>query len=169
MTNPTNPKGHEIETAPNSRAPATEPGDFWSEVDRLFREFQDGFYSSLRSPSLGAGSLGRSVGFAPALADVADKGRAFEITADLPGVPKDQIDVRVVGNTVQIEAQHASEAQEESRTFLRRERVWSGFHRQIELPEPVRSENVTARYENGVLVVTVPKAQPTVETKVAVQ
>jgi HSP20 family protein len=167
MPNETTPVSNRTEIAA-SNAPGA-PADFWSEVDRLFQDFHDSFYSAARSPSFGIEPYGRAQGLAPALADVADKGAAFEITADLPGTNKDQIDIQVVGNSVRIEAQHSSERREEGRNFLRRERVWSGFQRQIELPEPVNSEHVTAKYENGVLVVTVPKAHPVTSKKVAVQ
>jgi HSP20 family protein len=153
--------------APSELATYT-PRDFWTDVERWFQEFDQGSCTAIRSPTLGNASIGRGPGVVPAAADVVDLGGAFQITADPPGAKKGEIDVRVVGNTVLIQSEPGAEKTEKGREFLRRERTWSGFHRAIELPEPVKAEDVTAKFEDGVLVVTVPKAQPTVEKKVRV-
>ena len=154
---------------PTTEIAPTETRDPWSQVDQLFREFHDSFFSTLRSPGLPVEGFARIGEFAPALSDVSDLGESYEIAAELPGIARDQIDVRVVGNSVHISAQQKAEQEEKRKNYLRRERVWSGYSRSIELPEPVRSDDVRARYEDGELTVTVPKAQPIVERKVAVQ
>lgn len=143
--------------------------DFWSQVDQLFRDFQSGFYTTVRNPSFAAATYGHEAAPAPALADVADRGEQYEIQADLPGVSRDQIDVRVIGNAVQLQATPKSPTAGNGAAYLRRERNWSGYRRIIELPEPIRGEDIRARFEDGVLTVSVPKAHPVVERKVEVQ
>jgi HSP20 family protein len=145
--------------------PPTE--DLWSQMDRMFRNFERDFLSTFRRPDVGASPMG--VPALPALADVADRGDVYEIAADLPGVSKDRIDVRVSGNLVQIRAETDLSKEEKNKNFLRRERQYSGFQRLIELPEQVDSEGVKARYQDGVLTVTVPKANPIQERKVNVE
>jgi HSP20 family molecular chaperone IbpA len=154
------------ETALETTDPA--PADFWSQVDRWFRDVHDGFYSMTRTfPSLDP-QLARTA-VVPALTDISDQGDRYAIVTDLPGVSKETIELKVSGNTVDIRANTSASSERSDRAYLRRERIWSGFQRQIELPEPVRADDVTARFENGVLTVSVPKAHPVVEKKVAVQ
>jgi HSP20 family protein len=144
------------------------PEDIWSHMDRLFRNFERDILGAFRGPAP-TGTAGMPVPALPALADVADKGDAYEISADLPGIPKEKIDVRVAGNLVQIRAENDLQKEEKDKNFLRRERYYSGFQRLIELPEQVEGEGVKARYENGVLTITVPKANPVQEKKVSVE
>jgi HSP20 family protein len=146
-----------------------ETRDCWSPLDDLIRGFPSGLFGPIEARLAEAFEGNGGGGFGPALLDVSDLGANFEITAELPGMAKDRIDVRVVGSTVQIVAEQTTAHEEKRRHYLRRERTWSGYRRSVELPEPVRSDDVRARYENGVLTVTVPKAHPTAETKVAVQ
>jgi HSP20 family protein len=146
-------------------SPATTESDpFWAEVDRSFRRF----YGSFLGHPLGSGSATEGW-LAPAPIDVADKGESYELTADLPGITKDLVDIRVTGELVQIRATRSAEAQKKGEGYLRLERSWAGFERSVELPEAVRAEGVTASLANGVLTVAVPKAHPVVERKVPVQ
>jgi HSP20 family protein len=146
-------------------SPATNESDpFWAEVDRSFRRFYGGFFGHpLGSSSATEGWL------APAAIDVADKGESYELTVDLPGISKEQVDIRVTGDLVQIRAARSAESQKKGEGYLRLERSWAGFERSVELPEPVRADAVTASLSDGVLTVAVPKANPVVERKVPVQ
>jgi HSP20 family protein len=158
----------QIESTERAAAARTnEPEDLWRQMDRLFRDFQDSFRSALRTPATGI----FSGAFVPALADVSDLGDRYEIVADLPGTAKDQLDVRAIGQTLHIsaEAARATESPSSPREYLRHERTWSGFQRSIELPEPIRNDGIVARYADGVLQLTVPKANPIVEKRIPVQ
>ena len=84
------------------------------------------------APWTGYGTLFRS-----APTDIVDTGTAYQIRAEVPGVAKDQIDIRVNGNLVEISAEDKSEKTESSPGYLQRERVVTSFHRAFELPEPV--------------------------------
>lgn len=136
-------------------APTVDP--FWGQVDRLFREL----HQSFEPAAVWNGRL-------PAVTDVVDLGESFEIRAELPGVPKEKVDIRVTGDTVQISADLTREATETGPNYLRHERTGYGFERQVVLPEPVREDGITAKSENGVLTVLLPKAHPVVERKVPV-
>lgn len=143
-------------------------GEPWARVDHLFDRL-----SRELLPSFGPGEGGwpalDSDSFAPARADVEEKSDSYVVRADLPGVPKDKIDVRVQGNLVTISAENTVETADESKAWLRRERNYVGFRRFIELPEPVLADKVQAQYTDGVLHLTVPKAHPVTEQKVTVQ
>ncbi|KUK16634.1 MAG: Small heat shock protein [Thermococcus sibiricus] len=93
--------------------------------------------------------------------DIFDSGEEFVITAELPGVKKEDIKVRVLEDTVYIEAQVKREQELEKEGAVRIERYYSGYRRTIRLPEEVIPEKAKAKYNNGVLEIRVPKKHPT--------
>ena len=97
--------------------------------------------------------------------DVEDRVDEYVVTADLPGFTKDDIDVELVEQTLRIAAESETEAEtEEPGQYVRRERSRESMSRSISLPEAVEKEAVEARYKNGVLTVTLPKAYTTEDT-----
>jgi HSP20 family protein len=103
--------------------------------------------------------------FAPierARMDVVDKGAAFEVTVDLPGVKKEEINVSVEGNRVMISAETKTEKEKkEGDKVLYSERSMASYARSFELPTEVTEAGAEAHYENGVLTMTLPKRSPT--------
>lgn len=89
--------------------------------------------------------------------DVADSDEEFVVTADLPGLSKDDIDVSLADRTLKIEADYEGEEGEESADYLRRERNRQPVSRSLTLPEPVEEERISATFKQGVLTVTLPK------------
>ena len=81
------------------------------------------------------------------------------LTADTPGVPKESLRVDVVeGKVLVISSSWEKESKEEEEgRILREERVHSSFSRSVRLPESVDAGAIRAKYENGVLHVTIPK------------
>ena len=100
------------------------------------------------------------------LVDIRDEDDNIAITTDLPGVNKEDIDITVSDNTVQINALCKKEATGEE-VYHRQERTYEGFSRTIILPESVTEEGANAKLENGVLKVTLLKLEK--EHKITVQ
>lgn len=97
--------------------------------------------------------------------DVEDRPEAYVVTADLPGFGKDDIEVELTEQTLRIAAEAESEAEtEEPGRYVRRERSRESMSRSIALPEAVEEEGVEARFKNGVLTVTLPKAYGSEDT-----
>ena len=102
-------------------------------------------------------------GMASSLAlDVKETPEKFIITASVPGVPPTDIDITVLGDTLRIsgrrkEKEDGQETGEGSRWLLR-ERRFGAFERTVSLPSVVDSENAAADFKDGVLTVTLPKA-----------
>ncbi|WP_379796949.1 Hsp20/alpha crystallin family protein [Haloplanus sp. GCM10025708] len=93
--------------------------------------------------------------------DLEDRDDEFVVTADLPGFDKDDIDVQLTDDTLEIHADHEEEHEEEQEgRYIRQERTRRSMSRSIRLPEAVDKSEVTAEYDNGVLTVTLPKATP---------
>ena len=82
------------------------------------------------------------------------------LRADLPGFDRDDIDVQVTATRLTLTADRETETMEEQGEFLWQERRWGSVARTVRLPESVSLEDVTAKFENGVLTVHMPKATP---------
>lgn len=125
----------------------------FDELERLFERMNQQF-----ERAAGDMDTGGMFGMGSASVDVADRDNELVVTADLPGFDKEDIDVKLSGDTLQIEAQHEEATEEgDEAEYIRRERSHQTVSRSVTLPEQVREDDVTARYKNGVLTVTLPK------------
>jgi HSP20 family protein len=106
----------------------------------------------------------------PAL-DVAERGDAYVIHAELPGVSPEQVDVSFEQNVLTIRGTKPASfdvaAEGEVRVFAA-ERVHGSFERSVRLPEFVDAERIDANFTNGLLTVTVPKAQAAQPRKITI-
>jgi HSP20 family protein len=100
--------------------------------------------------------------------DAVRKDDRVELRFDLPGVRPDSIDLTVEHNVLTVKAERSSGADEDSET-LAHERTWGSFYRQVRLGEALDADRVEARYEDGVLHVTVPVAETAKPRKVEIQ
>ena len=90
--------------------------------------------------------------------DVAQDDKTYTVTADMPGVKKDDIHVEIDGNLVSISAEVKKESEDkEGEKVLRRECYYGAMQRSFTLPTDVEGGKVEAKYVNGVLEVTLPK------------
>ncbi len=90
--------------------------------------------------------------------DLADHGEQYVVTADLPGYEKADVDVKLVGGDLRIEAERDLDDEgEDGPEYLRRERRREAVSRRLRLPEPVDEEDVAATLEAGVLTVELAK------------
>ncbi|MCY4019345.1 MAG: Hsp20/alpha crystallin family protein [Chloroflexi bacterium] len=91
--------------------------------------------------------------------DVEENEESYVVRADLPGVSLDDISVNIHDDLLTISAETTSESKDESKRVLVRERRVGKFSRSLRFPIPVKGDSVEAGFENGVLSVTVPKAE----------
>jgi HSP20 family protein len=90
---------------------------------------------------------------------------AYHIEADLPGVKKDDIQVEVKDGRVAISGERKAKEEVAEDDYYRMESRYGRFERSFALPDNVDEENVSARCEDGVLEVILPKKQPDADTK----
>jgi HSP20 family protein len=90
------------------------------------------------------------------------------VSAQLPGMAAKDLDVHVTQNAVSIAGEHQEEKQTEEKGFVRSEFQYGRFQRVIPLPAPVKQEEVRSEFKDGVLTLTLPKAQPGSHTAVKV-
>jgi HSP20 family protein len=130
------------------------------EVDRLFDNFGVGLW---RSP------FGRSAfdvepfwrrelswSTAPAV-DIAESEKAYEVTADLPGMDEKNIEVNVANGTLTIKGEKQEQTEEKKKDYYLNERRFGSFERSFGIPEEVDESKIEANFKKGVLTVTLPK------------
>jgi len=89
--------------------------------------------------------------------DLIDRGEYLLLTAEMPGITKDQLEVTILDNKVTIKGSvHKPDPDKEGRV-LTRERLYGDFARTVELPVAVDAASSGAQVENGILVVKLPK------------
>lgn len=91
------------------------------------------------------------------------------ITAELPGVKPEDIDISVVGETLKLTGSRQPEEVEEGTKFHRRERGFGEFTRTFQLPFAVETDNVEAVFEKGVLHISLPRAEAEKPKKISVK
>ncbi|MFZ1730991.1 MAG: Hsp20/alpha crystallin family protein [Bacteroidota bacterium] len=93
------------------------------------------------------------------MTDITEDVDKYELSFDLPGMKKEQIRMNFSDNTLKISGERASTEQKKDATSHRIERVSGKFYRSFTFPTQVNAEHISATYTDGVLVVTVPKAE----------
>ena len=121
-----------------------------SAMDRLLEE-------SFVRP--GSGLL-RGATVAPPL-DIAETEDAFVVTASLPGVKPEDVDIAVQGSTLTLRGETTAAVEQTGTRWHVRERSVGAFQRSVTLPTPVNANACDAQYEHGVLTLTLPKADET--------
>jgi len=103
--------------------------------------------------------------------DVTEKDNAYEVKADIPGVKKEDINVRIDGNVVQIDAQvkREKETRGNGDKVLRSERYYGNVSRTFSLADDVDDGKAEAKYADGVLTLALPKRTTAASKKVTVQ
>jgi HSP20 family protein len=117
------------------------------------------------------GTLGNGRVWVPAL-DVLERGDAYTILAELPGVAPEQVELQFEQNVLTIrgtkQPQVESANDGELRVFAA-ERVHGSFERSVRLPEHVDAERIEAQFLNGLLTITVPKAKTAQPRKIQIR
>ena len=95
--------------------------------------------------------------------DIRDEGDKFVLEAELPGFKKEDIKLDLKDGILTVSAQHSESSEEKDKkgSYIRRERRYGSFARKFDV-SGIQEDGITAAYNNGVLELTLPKAQPVV-------
>jgi HSP20 family protein len=148
------------------------PRDYWmtdpfSEMRRMLDTFRANMEDTLERVFPSQASL-------PALkqprVDILDLGDALQVVADMPGVQKEDIEINLTPERVEISAESSTETERKEEDYTYRERGYASYRRVLDLPADVLPDKAEASFKNGVLEVTLPKKEPTeVEKKTRLQ
>ncbi|MTV15463.1 MULTISPECIES: Hsp20/alpha crystallin family protein [Bradyrhizobium] len=147
---------------------AAQPAKNWqpfetlrNQIDRLFHDFQSGF---LQAPSYRSlldmePFWRRDLGFSvtPAI-DIVEKEKAFEITAELPGLDAKNIDLQLSDDVLTIKGEKQDEKEEKTKDRYVSERRYGSFRRSLQIPGSVDADKIEATFRNGILTVSLPKS-----------
>jgi HSP20 family protein len=138
-------------------SPLRDVSSLQDEVERMFRQaFGD------REAASTAGA------FTPAL-DVEETEEGFTLHIELPGVAADDVEVSLEENVLSVAGERRFYEEKEAEGFRRIERHFGRFHRAVRLPDRVDPEGVSASYRDGMLTITVPKADEAKPRRIEIQ
>lgn len=131
------------------------------EMDRLFSDFFAHPYRQL-GPGKAVERVepeGRMPSLRKAFTDVQETDREVIVTAELPGMNREDIELHVTAENLEVKAQKKEEHKEEKEGYRAYGRRYSGFYRNIPLPTAIQPDDAKATYKNGVLEVILPKKE----------
>ncbi|RIB02952.1 HSP20-like chaperone [Gigaspora rosea] len=142
-------------------------GNFENSVSRLFDDFFKDLNIERQSGNNNSRSGSSRTNWAPPL-DVHESEKEYSVNAELPGVTKEQINLDVRENTLIISGEtKKDEKYKEGNTHIQ-ERRYGSFTRTITLPRNVKTGDITAKFENGILEVKLPKDESAAK-KISIQ
>ena len=89
--------------------------------------------------------------------EISDKGKNYELKAELPGVKKEDLDIEIDSNYVVINAQKSEEKEENDKTYKKTEFRYGEFSRTVYFPEEIDTDKTEAKLEHGILKIEAPK------------
>ncbi len=122
--------------------------DLRKELDSFFSRFPRSFFDNYTQDE----------SWMP-LVDIEETKSDFIIKAELPGLKKDDIKINLDDNVLTIEGERKSEKEDKEKTYHRIERFYGKFYRAISLPKGIDENNIKAKFENGLLEITLPKSE----------
>ena len=100
--------------------------------------------------------------------DIQETADGYRLQAELPGLTRDDINITLENNVLRLTGERKFERDAKKENFQRIERTYGAFSRAFALPQQVNSEGVQAAFENGVLTITVPKAEQAKPRKIEI-
>jgi HSP20 family protein len=136
----------------------------WSSLDRLssLRDLLDSAFELAGSSS----AAGHRSGWSPAL-DIFEDSETVSVRLEAAGLKKEDFEISLHDDNLTISGERKSEAAAEGESF-RSERFFGAFSRTVTLPTSVKADAVSANYRDGILTVTLPKAEEAKPRKIEV-
>lgn len=129
----------------------------WLDPFDLLTDLQEDF-GRLFSPALRQNQPEGWRELVPSL-EIHEDENQFNLTVDVPGIERKDIDISVTGNTLTVKGERKHEEKKREKGYFYSERRYGSFQRSIQLPSEVESDKIAANYKDGVLEVTIPKSE----------
>lgn len=139
-------------------APATWAGfgNLRDEMERFFDAFEPRLWFDRSARDIGRWR--HDIIPNPAI-DLTENKKAYAITAELPGLEPDAIEVKISNGMISISGEKSEEKKEEKENYHLSERRWGSFQRAIRLPDDVDQSKIDAQFAKGVLTINMPKSK----------
>jgi len=122
----------------------------------LLQNRLNSIFSDFVAPGTSSNESLATGSFVPAV-DIYEDAQKLVVKVEAPGIKQDDLDVRVENNTLTIKGERRFEAEEKEENFHRIERRYGSFQRSLRIPDTVDEKKIEARFDKGVLKVTLPK------------
>lgn len=136
-----------------------DPFEEMHDLERRMNRAMRRFWGGTARPALPAAEGTTKEWAVEPYTDIVDKDGELVLTADIPGVEKEDIKINISDGSIEISAETKKEEKEEKEGYIRRERSYGRYYRSYSLPAAVDPEKVKAKYNNGVLEVRLPKTE----------
>jgi HSP20 family protein len=93
--------------------------------------------------------------------ELVDRGDRFDLQLEVPGIKKENVSVKATKYSIEISGKHSEKDEEKGKRYVYSERLYRSFYRNVPLPEEIIPSKVSAKVENGILRVELPKKNPT--------
>ena len=93
--------------------------------------------------------------------ELVDRGDRLELHLEVPGIEKENVNVKTTKYSVEISGKHSEKDEQKGKRYVYSERLYRSFYRNVPLPEEIIPSKVSAKLENGILRVDLPKKNPT--------
>jgi HSP20 family protein len=130
------------------------PFEWMTNLDEWFDNFRrnfDLFYRPFRFPELPSLRI-------PAM-DIYEDRDKYEITAEVPGLNKNDIDINLINNSIEIKAERKEEREIKKENYIRKERGRKKYYRKIPLPKNIDKKEIDASFANGIITLVIPKVE----------
>lgn len=135
--------------------------DLVSLRDAMDRLFEDSFVTP-RSWIGGQGMTDPSL-------DAYETANDVVVKAALPGIKPEDVDITLTGGLLTISGETKEETEQNDKNYIRRERRYGSFSRSVSLPEGLNGDKADAKFENGVLTLSIPKSEQIKPKKIQVK
>lgn len=128
------------------------------------RDLFESFFEDWDVPSV----FGEESPWVPAF-DITENEKEYVVTAEMPGVDAKELDVTFTDGILTVKGEKKQEKEDKGENFHRIERRYGSFHRSFRIPGEVKSNKIDANVKDGVLKLTLPKAEESKPTKIEVK
>jgi HSP20 family protein len=128
------------------------------------RDLFDSFFEDWSVPSL----FGEDKNWIPAF-DITENEKEYVVTAELPGIDSKELDVTYTDGLLTVKGEKKQEKEDKGENYHRVERQYGAFQRSFRIPGEVKNDNIDANFKDGVLKLTLPKAEESKPKKIEVK
>jgi len=136
----------------------------WDEIERMHEEMDrvfNHFFDNETYPQITQSKQGEILPYKKARADLYETDKEIVAELELPGINKEDIELSVTKDGIEVKGtkKQEKETKDDKKNIYRLERSTTGFYRKFSIPENTNPNEAEAKFENGVLKITVPKKE----------
>lgn len=126
-------------------------------------------FSSVFDDFFGADAWNNKLATQKPAVNIKEDETSYSLEVAIPGVKKEEVNIDLNKHVLTISSEHKEEKSEEKDEYSKREFAYSSFSRSFVLPEQVKEEEISARHENGIVYISIPKDNTTIRKSIELQ